>query len=1028
MDTLATCHRSGPSLTYLLLAGLAACHDGGGSAPAEGPLAHGNLRSAGLPGLELPKPGGGTFFLDPHQGGTRASLHLTETWWGRRVDVHDADDQGTPSAQPRFRDFVVEQGILSNGVDYTLTSNPITNRERLVVHAKHGSTRFAELLAAATDGLPAVVPKKDDGSSAPPFTTMPRNGCLVLRIDDLLDDDAAAELDLASTVHVFTGLPQHVPFAARLRFDPNHGGLAGGAFHSTRVLVDLTVSEAEALAHPVPLPVNPLGLPPASLTSAFASASLRIPTRLDPGSGQFVLLTSLAGVPLDSGVDPAIDNLGVTRDVVRALRAGNSADANNGFLLDVERPRVVGSLAVVVESAVAAGGSDFKVDLSFTSTCMVVPGKEDVLAVGEDLLEVLEPGSLVPPGSVKKLLVRALTPVGTPGELLGNGLLHAPFSPQRASRLAPACWLRFLPGSATLPAGVSPLAQIGVRFSEPMDPAPFDSLDALRVVRGPAAATSTAGASTTVPGEVLSSSGGDEFALSPLLPLAHEQGTAEKYHVELVGPTDLAGNPLRHALPFANFRLDPAAESQANGSILLSFESPDEVGPDGLPDLRGQFFYDLDRGVIRPRPVSVSSWTVDRTIPVPSIMIPFPSGVSTPLNPLGSKLQAVWRYCDAGWSVRDETKYNLDVSGLAWAPVGGLVVSDFYDGFEIRLAHSRFLPDESIDQNLLPRWPNSGLRGAPSPFTDNILVDPLSPQTVVHPRSLGYTVSSVDLFVTSSGTVMLPYPLNEVGAPFTSYTWRDTAVLAKAGPNNQGVPMDIETGPPLFLEPQAGTLAPAGSVPSIGLPLLIEYRCYPSNTGLGLNALDVSLAINSSALPAFRAYSSGGINSQGVPVVVNPDTSLVPTGGFDPTSVPPGQPTDLTAEDVFYIGQLETVTRISRVHTIWLDTGDADPQYLSPLVAPAPGEQPVGTGVLLEYRGAVGFSAFPAPFDATKIDAYGELAGSTADFLGGIATWTNDIGAMDGARYLQVRLTFVSNVATGESPELSALGISFQTD
>jgi hypothetical protein len=37
--------------------------------------------------------------------------------------------------------------------------------------------------------------------------------------------------------------------------------------------------------------------------------------------------------------------------------------------------------------------------------------------------------------------------------------------------------------------------------------------------------------------------------------------------------------------------------------------------------------------------------------------------VQTPLSPLGSKLQALWRYCDLGFSVRDETKYDVDVVG-----------------------------------------------------------------------------------------------------------------------------------------------------------------------------------------------------------------------------------------------------------------------------------------------------------------------------------------------------------------------------
>ena len=40
---------------------------------------------------------------------------------------------------------------------------------------------------------------------------------------------------------------------------------------------------------------------------------------------------------------------------------------------------------------------------------------------------------------------------------------------------------------------------------------------------------------------------------------------------------------------------------------------------------------------------------------------------------------------------------------------------------------------------------------------------------------------------------------------------------------------------------------PTGEVQTCGLPLLMEFRCYPSDTGLGLNPLAVALAINSSA-------------------------------------------------------------------------------------------------------------------------------------------------------------------------------------
>ena len=47
-------------------------------------------------------------------------------------------------------------------------------------------------------------------------------------------------------------------------------------------------------------------------------------------------------------------------------------------------------------------------------------------------------------------------------------------------------------------------------------------------------------------------------------------------------------------------------------------------------------------------------------------------------------------------------------------------------------------------------------------------------------------------------------------------------------------------------------------------------------------------------------------------------------------------------------------------------------------------------------------------------------------FLNGVGTWTSDIGTLDGARYLQARLSFSNDLASGASPELSSLGIAFQ--
>jgi hypothetical protein len=459
--------------------------------------------------------------------------------------------------------------------------------------------------------------------------------------------------------------------------------------------------------------------------------------------------------------------------------------------------------------------------------------------------------------------------------------------------------------------------------------------------------------------------------------------------------------------------------------------------------------------------VGFASYPADRSNPVPQLMIAGPLPIQTPFSPLGSKLQALWRYCDLGWQVLDESKYDLDVVGLAWAPFGERVVNDFYERFEIRLAHSRFLPDESITWLGLPAHEYSGLNYLDNAFAFNVLDDPHSPQTVVHPRELGYRINGAELFANSAGRVLLPFPLNRGrGKPIT-YTWRDTAVLAKGAPNGIGIPLDIETGPPLELEEDAGTVARRGEVPSFGLPLLMEFRCFPSDGAIGLNGCNVSFAVNSSALPAFRSFSTGGTNISGVAVRRDPDLEEFARGGFNPRSRPPGQATP-RRDNTFYVGQLDVVTRVSRVHTVWLDTELAAPDFRMPVVSPRPSDQPPGTRVLIEFRGAHGFELSDLdvrlgqvvdeasfPFDARSLNAYGdifaivpvlqpsgrlvlshELLGSPffageVRFKDGIAAWSPDIDAVDGARFLQMRFTFFGNIETLQSAELSAIGLAY---
>jgi len=998
----------------------------------------GGSGQSGTPGEEVTKPGGGLFIVDPNQSGGAANLQIAQVTWGRLVDIHEIDANGDLVSTPVYTDFVIEPNLLITGASYVLDRNPVTQRERLVIQArKTGVTdtlAFDELLAAASDALSPVASKNDDGSSSPPFTSVPRNATVVLRFNDCLDDSATGEQKLVENVRVVTGYTPATPYSARVIFDPNYGALVGGAFHSTRVLVDMTTSETEAAALPTTQDVNAIGLPASLTTSNQPNVTIRIPTRLDAGSSQLSLLTTLSGAPLDPNGNGPADPTIPTLDVVRAFRSGNSNNASNGFLSDDLKPLAVGAWAVDVTAAAAdpagSAGLDFLVDLTFSTTCLVEPSEGDVIRVGDEFLVVSEDGALV--GSdVADLKVRSVASVGSAIDLLGSGTFETPFLNTLA--LAEGCWVNFLPTPGLPPAGeVSTSAQIQVRFSEPMDPATLSPFEGFLVVEGAAGGSSTVRASNLVVGDVLPNADLTQFSYSPRRPFPHSAGLSTDLHIELRGATDLAGNALRFDLPFIDFELDPLEASQLNGALTLRFNTalldeyaPSGGAPDNFIDIRGQYFHDSTRGVLLARPVAFTGWPVDRTNPVPQNMIPLPAGVFTPLTPLGAKIQMLWRYCDMGWDLNDETKFNLDVFGLSWSPVGGLVVADFYDQLEIRLGHSRFLPDEAIDPMTgLPFFPNSGLPGAPALFEGNFLGG--SNPKIVHNRALGYTVNPSDLFISTTNTAMMPYPLNRGQSPIQTYTFRDTTIetLGADGDQNQpGAPLQVESDVGV---PDSTPTYDALEVPSFGLPLLIELKCFEASRGLGLNLFDVSIANALATTPNFRSYSAGGIDTTGGRQIVLPDSEDIPQGGYNANSTPPGRRTTTTADSVFYLGQLDTVVRVSRVHSVWLDSGSlVSPTWQTPIVEPANSAQPLGTQVQLDFRSATGFSAAGnQPFNGAALDAFGDT-NSNAPQPQNLTDWSSSVTIGNGQRYLQLRMTFVNNIVTSTSPELNVLSLPF---
>jgi hypothetical protein len=1055
------------------------CSGGGGGGGGE---------MVGVVGEDLEKPdGSGVFFNDANEGGEATALKVMSLSWGRLVDVHDIDEAtGETDPNPVFRDFVINESIQTDGQNYSLETNPVTQKTRLVVlrEKKDDVTdEFINLVKSAAEDLSPVQEKSDAPGTLPPFSFVARNAALVVRFNDLLEDDSQGLLSLPDNLRVQTDYPPTLPYQnKRLIFDPNYGGLTagGGSFHSTRVIIDLTVSEAEAASMTIPVGLNSLGLPASLTTTQQANVSIRIPSQLSPAAGQFTLLENLSGNGLTvKGAGP-VDLSSPTLDVVRALRSGNTQDGNNGFLLDLNPPELISGWPItvtsVVENPAGDAGFDFLLDLTFTSPCRSQPEPGNILELPGVFGEVSALG--LPPdfqGKVSGVEVRTLSeiPVTAPA-LLGGGLFKRTFDAALFGTDFEACWASFAPLPGVFPADlVQPNSQITLRFSEPMDPATLSSFETFRVTRTDEPSPSPL---DIVVGDVEPSGDLKEFTYTPLLPFKHDLGAADEYTVRLKdtdGITDLAGNP-PPALPATmKFRLDAAAAPVNNGGIVMGFETLDEIkhpdqNPDGALDWRGQYLFDQDRGLLRPRPVVRSAAVADRSQAVPAIMIPFAPGVQTPLAPLGSKLMTVWRYCDVGFSSQDESNHNLDIEGLNWSPIGAQIVSDIYPEFEMRLSHSHYLPDEVIDANLLPTFPNSGLRPAASTFASNILVDPASPQVVVHEKPKGYVLNPVDLFLASTGTFMMPFPMNRGVDPSERvyFTWRDTSTQFEAGPNGAGIDLGVmETvglivsndpptvPPPIGWEAPPGSgegyLAKANNVPSLGLPLLMEFRCYPAEESVGLNSFDISLAINTSRLPAFRVFSTGGLDQTGTQVKKNPDLEANPSGGFNPNSVPPGKTTPAD-DNSFYIGQMDVITRISRVHSIWIDTtqGTNSTDFLDPIVDPKSDQQPAGTELVFAFRGAVGISSEALnsgrAFDADYLDPYGdvrkrdtefnpaevpEFLSSISDqityFPAGDKTWKSDIDVLDKAIYFQIRVTFVGNTTTLLNPELSGVGVAW---
>jgi hypothetical protein len=1086
-------------------------------------LALGLITSCGGSGPALQVPDGDLFapssvrFGDVHFGGQATSVHLTSLRYGRMVSVMGWNAQGVEV--PMASDFVIRQGLGSDDLNYELTVNGVTAQEILLIRRNVEDPveleEFRELLELAAENLDPI--QVQGLETAGVYSMLPRNAALVLTFDDLLLPSTISD----RTVEVLQGYPPTSPFEARVFPSSHYGGLASnGNFYPTRIIVDTTTTLVERQRTASGLPLNSTGLP-ASVETSQPNILIRVPTVSNASIGQTKVLTNLTNHPLATENNGPVDFSTNARPVLRALRSGSrvplSADPFNGFLRDTTPPQLIGSTPlVVVEPPVQQVGPEGdSSSMDFVLPEVQLPSERcgrgeldgtEVIAQNGLFARVVRPEGLTGSastaylpdvqGRVFNLPVRLLTfplewdngPSDWERFGAGNSRLESTFEVGDPAE----CFVQVFPSPAGFPndptVGVDPDAVFALRFSEAMDPSSLTAFDSVVLTRRAPGVGAELKTSDFVVGELNRSATLREATFVPILSLAHAQGQSESYYLSvsdagsMFAPRDLAGN---HAgsVPSIPLTLDAGAPSRLNGGRVSRFASTDEEAPDG-PEWGGQIQIQLAEQAIRPRPVVRSTVVLDNSeSSLMAQMAPVPGGVQTPFSPFGSKLQALWRYADCGFSLTDANSINIDVEGLSWSPPGSAVSPDIFEAFEIRLGHSRVAPDEFISPaSLFPQFDRSGLKPT---YTRNVLQG--QAQQIVHPRERGYTIQPGDVVQTSSGTVLVPFPFNR-GIPDADrryFTWRDTRIRERAGPLGNGVE-PLSYPPALGLDTAPNPYYSIDSVQTIGLPLLMEFRTTPQASAQGQNAWAFNSAVNSSSRPYFRAFSTGGVSSSGAVVRIDPENETMANGGFDPTSTPPGEAT-FGRDNSVHLGAIDYVTRISQCHSIWfeavIDAEDGSSFggriYSDPTVEPAADAQPAGTDITYFYRGATGIEFAPDGFegamdnfsgmipltmaladyqyDAFTLDLYGDYyndvdatvppnpanpadQGHSVDhtegggrdnfgltFLPGVdeEAWRESVAEITGARFYQIRLTFESNPVSGQTPSLSAFALTW---
>ncbi|MEL6431290.1 MAG: Ig-like domain-containing protein [Planctomycetota bacterium] len=958
---------------------------------------------SGCSGSDSPSQnsGGGTtfgadqsfFFEDPNFGGAATSMRLDSLAYGRLVELTARNANG--ERQLMAENFVIGQEFNNQSGDWELETNPVTGQQTFFIDRNvDDADERAEFLTFARNAANALAPIQVREVDDPLVSMVPRNAAIVVQFNDLLDPGSVND----DTIAILQGEPPAVPsipHSARIFPSENFGGTSSnGTFYPTRVIIDLTISEIEATASAETLAVNTLGLR-ASTQPNRSNTQVRFATRINSTIGVTNVVRNLAGNPLSSTTNGPADLTASTQPVLRPFRSGGAStvilDPFNGFLLDDEAPIIVGSTQVELLdppqqlTAGAAGSNSRRFNLprvQFSSTlCASGPDIGDVIVQSGVFAQVVQQGT-APGGDgiVRDVGVRLVSfpdvwdgPFTWENTGQGAAAYETAYDPSIDNGRT-ECFVRVLPLPTGFPEnpgqGVLPESIFTVRFSEPMEPASLTAFDSVTLARDAFVVGETLPSSSFVVGSVAQTQDLRSVTFTPRTALSHQEGTAEPYFLRVADqdndafpPEDLAGNAVE-SFPEISFAIEATAPSRLNGGRVSRFTSIDEEGPEGA-EWGGQVLIDSARQLLRPRPVLRGQVVLDNNQPMMALQTFIPGGVVTPHSPFGSRMQTLWRYCDCGFSLTDQQDQSLDIEGLSWRPSGATVAADDFSRFEIRLAHCRRLPDEFIDPGTAwPQYPQSGLLPAFSQNRLQVQRPDIQSELVVHPRERGYTIDTGDLYQGSTGTTLLPFPLNRDDSfdDNVYFTWRDPRVRTRAPSQRNGgtEPRQwfIARGlqPPLF-PGYRFFYGPINQCQTIALPLLMEFRVYPDLGAVGQNSWDFNIAANSSARPYFRAFATGGTDTAGSTILVEPDSADSAIGGFNPGTSPAGQVTD-GQDNVVHHGAIDYVTRISHAHSIWFEaTIDGEATFIGrrfsePILEPNAGDQAGGTEVRVEYRGA----------------------------------------------------------------------------